>query len=78
AKPAEGAASEISLAIRRPEDIALANPIRVKDGLDNQGAAAIEINSINTPDDYYDTANNTLLGSAPARIEVTGQTGNAY
>ncbi|PHQ91785.1 MAG: flagellar hook-associated protein FlgK [Idiomarina sp.] len=78
AKPAEGAAAEISLAIRRPEDIALANPIRVKDGLDNQGAAAIEISSINTPDDYYDTANNTLLGSAPARIEITGQTGNAY
>lgn len=78
AKPAEGAASEISLAIRRPEDIALANPIRVKDGLDNQGASNIEISSINTPDDYYDTANNTLLGSAPARIEITGQTGNAY
>ncbi|MCK7458049.1 flagellar hook-associated protein FlgK [Idiomarina aminovorans] len=78
AKPAESAASEISLAIRRPEDIALANPVRVKDGMDNQGAAGIEIASINTPDDYYDTANNTLLGSAPARIEVTGQTGNAY
>jgi flagellar hook-associated protein 1 FlgK len=78
AKPAEGAAAEISLAIRRPEDIALANPIRVKDGLDNQGASNIEISSINTPDDYYDTANNTLLGSAPARIEITGQTGNAY
>ncbi|MCA1767115.1 MAG: flagellar hook-associated protein FlgK, partial [Idiomarina sp.] len=78
AKPAESAASEISLAIRRPEDIALANPIRVKDGMDNQGAAGIEIASINTPDDYYDTTNNTLLGTAPARIEVTGQTGNAY
>jgi len=78
AKPAESAASEISLAIRRPEDIALANPIRVKDGMDNQGAAGIEISAINTPDDYYDTTNNTLLGSAPARIEVTGQTGNAY
>ena len=78
AKPADRAASEISLAIRRPEDIALANPIRVKDGMDNQGAAGIEIAAINTPDDYYDTTNNTLLGTAPARIEVTGQTGNAY
>ncbi|KPD22132.1 flagellar hook-associated protein FlgK [Idiomarina abyssalis] len=78
AKPAESAASEISLAIRRPEDIALANPIRVKDGMNNQGAAGIEIAAINTPDDYYDTTNNTLLGTAPARIEVTGQTGNAY
>ena len=46
--------------------------------MDNQGAAGIEIAAINTPDDYFDTANNTLLGTAPARIEVTGQTGNAY
>lgn len=78
AKPADNAASAISVAIRRPEDIALANPIRVKDGMDNEGAAGIEINAINTPDSYYDTANNTLLDTAPARIEITGQTGNAY
>ena len=77
-KPAESAASEISLAVRRPEDIALASPVRVKDGMDNQGAASIELSAINTPDDYYDTANNTLLDSAPARIEITGKTGNAY
>ncbi|MBQ20542.1 MULTISPECIES: flagellar hook-associated protein FlgK [Idiomarina] len=77
-KPAESAASEISLAVRRPEDIALASPVRVKDGMDNQGAASIELSAINTPDDYYDTANNTLLDSAPARIEITGKTGNSY
>ena len=77
-KPAESAASEISLSVRRPEDIALASPVRVKDGMDNEGAAGIEIAAINTPDDYYDTANNTLLPGAPARIEITGQTGNAY
>ena len=77
-KPAESAASEISLSVRRPEDIALASPVRVQDGMDNEGAAGIEIAAINTPDDYYDTANNTLLPGAPARIEITGQTGNAY
>ncbi|MCJ8317670.1 flagellar hook-associated protein FlgK [Idiomarina sp.] len=77
-KPAESAASEISLSVRRPEDIALASPVRVQDGMNNEGAAGIEIAAINTPDDYYDTANNTLLPGAPARIEITGQTGNAY
>ncbi|MDV6328621.1 flagellar hook-associated protein FlgK [Idiomarina sp. Sol25] len=77
-KPAESAASEISLSVRRPEDIALASPVRVQDGMNNGGAAGIEIAAINTPDDYYDTANNTLLPGAPARIEITGQTGNAY
>ncbi|MEC9319698.1 MAG: flagellar hook-associated protein FlgK [Pseudomonadota bacterium] len=77
-KPAESAASEIELVVRRPEDLALASPIRVQNNIDNQGAAEIQISEINAPDDYYDAGNNTLLGTAPARIEVTGKTGNAY
>ncbi|MDV6316979.1 flagellar hook-associated protein FlgK [Idiomarina sp. HP20-50] len=77
-KPSESAAAEINLAVRRPEDLALASPVRVSDNPDNTGASSIELSAINTPDDYYDTTNNTLLNSAPARIEITGQTGDAY
>lgn len=77
-KPAESAASEVRFTARRPEDIALANPIRVISDINNQGSAAFEISQINNPGAFYDTTNNTLDAAAPARIEITGQTGNAY
>lgn len=77
-KPAESAASEIELVVRRPEDLALASPVRVTDDIDNTGSATAELSQINVPDEYYDTTNNTLLGSAPARVEITGKNGNLY
>lgn len=77
-KPAEGAAAEISLAVRRPEDVALASPVRVTDNAENTGAATAELSAVNVPDEYYDTTNNTLLGTAPASIEITNKNGNFY
>lgn len=77
-KPAESAASEISLSVRRPEDIALASPVRVSDNPDNQGAASVEISQINTPDELYNATNDGLIGTAPAEIEVVSVTGNNY
>lgn len=77
-KPAESAASEISLAVRRPEDIALASPVRVSNHPDNTSASNIELSQINAPDDYYNASDDGLLATAPAEVEVLAVTGNQY
>lgn len=77
-KPAESAASEIELVVRRPEDIALASPVRVINDIDNQGAAEMDISQINVADEYYDTANGGFVGTVPARFEVTDNTPGNY
>jgi len=78
AKPAESAAAEISLAVRRPEDIALASPIRVRNNPDNSGTSSIELSQINEPDDYYNASGDGLLATSPAEVEVLAVTGNQY
>lgn len=77
-KPAESAASEIVLAVRRPEDIALASPVRVSDNPDNQGAAEVELSQINTPDDFYNATGDGLLATAPGEIQILSVTGDQY
>jgi flagellar hook-associated protein 1 FlgK len=77
-KPAESAASEISLSVRRPEDIALASPVRVSDNPDNTGTSGIELSQINAPDDYYNATQDGLLATAPAEVEVLAVSGNSY
>ncbi|MGM0630353.1 MAG: flagellar hook-associated protein FlgK [Pseudomonadota bacterium] len=77
-KPSESAASEISLSVRRPEDIALASPVRVSENSENVGVAGIELSQTNTPDDFYNATGDGLLNSAPAEIQVLSVTGNDY
>ena len=77
-KPAESAASEIELIIRRPEDLALASPVRVINDIDNQGASSIELSQVNVPDDFYNAAGDGLLAGSPAEIEIVSVSGNQY
>lgn len=77
-KPAESAASEIQLIVRRPEDLALASPVRVINDIDNEGASSIELSQINVADDFYNATGDGLLDSSPAEIEVINVSGNQY
>jgi len=77
-KPAESAASEIELIIRRPEDLALASPVRTINDIDNQGAAEVELSQVNVPDDFYNASGDGLLATSPAEVEVVAVNGDQY
>lgn len=71
-KPTEVAAAGIDLAISRPEDLALAAPVRVNAGATNTGAAEMILGELNSPDTLYNGAGDALAGDAPARFEFIG------
>ncbi|EAQ31834.1 flagellar hook-associated protein FlgK [Idiomarina baltica] len=70
AKPVEDIAGDIAVAISRPEDLALAKPVRVSDDLENQGSANIELESINGTSNFFDAAGKTLADGAPTGVAV--------
>ena len=70
AKPVEDIAGDIGVAISRPEDLALAKPVRVSDDLENQGSADIELESINGTSNFFDAAGKTLADGAPTGVAV--------
>lgn len=70
AKPVEDIAGDIGVAISRPEDLALAKPVRVSDDLENQGSANIELESINGTSNFFDAAGKTLADGAPTGVAV--------
>ncbi|MEC8926106.1 MAG: flagellar hook-associated protein FlgK [Pseudomonadota bacterium] len=70
AKPVEDIAGDIGVAISRPEDLALAKPVRVSDDLENQGSANIELESINGTSNFFDAAGKALADGAPTGVAV--------
>ena len=70
AKPVEDIAGDIAVAISRPEDLALAKPVRVSNDLENQGSANIELESINGTSNFFDAAGKTLADGAPTGVAV--------
>lgn len=70
AKPVEDIAGDIGVAISRPEDLALAKPVRVSDDLENQGSANIELESINGTSNFFNAAGKTLADGAPTGVAV--------
>lgn len=86
-QPTKDAAARIDVAMTRPEDLALASPIRVEPDLNNLGDASITSSTVtnttvdtaapfDTGSSAFDGAGGVLngvgVGNAPARIVFTG------
>ncbi|WP_404401939.1 flagellar hook-associated protein FlgK [Idiomarina seosinensis] len=70
AKPVEDIAGDIKVAISRPEDLALAKPVRVSDDLANEGSANIELGSINGTGNFFNSGAKTLADGAPTGATI--------
>lgn len=77
-KPTKNAAENIQLAVKRPEDLALAAPVRVEDNANNQGQGKLVLEKINGIGNYFDGANNSLSANAPVQITYQGFTGGQH
>ncbi len=68
-KPAEEAALNIQTQMTRPQDLALASPVRLVATSDNEGVAELELSALNEPGAFYN--GNALDNDAPQRIEFS-------
>lgn len=71
AKPVEDIAGDIDVNISRPEDLALASPVRVADDLGNEGSASIELSSVNGTSNFFNGSTNSLADGAPTGVSVS-------
>ena len=63
----QNAAQNIFMGITRPEDLALAAPVRVAEGSENSGGGVLSFNGINSTDSFFD--GNGLATDAPVQLE---------
>jgi flagellar hook-associated protein 1 FlgK len=66
-KPAEEAALNIQTQMTRPQDLALASPVRLVATSDNEGVAELELSALNDPGAFYN--GDALDNDAPQRLE---------
>lgn len=66
----QNAAENIHMAVTRPEELALAAPVRVAEGGENSGGGAISFNGITSIDNFFD--GNALANDAPVQLEYLG------
>jgi len=78
AKPTEDIAKDIAIAIERPQDLALASPIRVANDNGNKGEAQIELEGINGTSNFFDKANRSLADGAPIGATINSVSGGTY
>ena len=68
-KPSEEAALNIRTQMTRPQDLALASPVRLVATSDNEGVAELKLSELNEPGAFYN--GNALADNAPQRIEFS-------
>lgn len=66
----QNAASNIYVGLTRPEDIAMAAPVRVTEGSENSGGGVMTFNGMTAVGDFFD--GNALDDDAPVRAEYLG------
>ncbi len=69
-KPTKNAAANIQLAMKRPEDLALASPIRVGDNANNQGQGKVFLEGVSGIGSYF--SGNALSPNAPVQVTYQG------
>lgn len=69
-KPTKNAAENIQLAMKRPEDLALASPVRVSNNGNNQGQGSLTMEGINGVGNYFSA--NALSATAPVQVTYQG------
>lgn len=74
----QNAASNINMNVTRPEDLALAAPVRVAEGSENSGGGVMEFNGMTSVSNFFDPINNELTADAPVQLVYLGQTGNTH
>lgn len=75
-KPTKNAADNIQLDIKRPEDLALAAPVRVSDNGNNQGQGKLILEGITGIGNYF--TGNALSPTAPVQVTYQGFTGGQH
>ncbi|MCL5255589.1 MAG: flagellar hook-associated protein FlgK [Gammaproteobacteria bacterium] len=63
----QNAASNIFMGLTRPEDLALAAPVRVAEGSENSGGGVLSFNGMRSVDNFFD--GNALADDAPVQLE---------
>ncbi|MCC5880377.1 MAG: flagellar hook-associated protein FlgK [Idiomarina sp.] len=63
----QNAAENIRMGVTRPEDIALAAPVRVAEGSENSGGGVMAFNGMASVDNFFD--GNALADDAPVQLE---------
>ena len=66
----QNAAENIHMAVTRPEDLALAAPVRVAEGGENSGGGMMTFNGITSVDNFFD--GDGLADDAPVQLEYLG------
>ncbi|RUO29888.1 flagellar hook-associated protein FlgK [Aliidiomarina sedimenti] len=74
----QNAALNIDVGITRPEDIALAAPVRVGENPENSGGGEISFEGMDSVDNFFDGTNNELLNDAPVQIRYEGRVGSTH
>lgn len=75
-KPTKNAADNIQLAMKRPEDLALASPVRASDNGNNQGQGTLSLEGVSGTGNYF--TGHALSASAPVQITYQGFTGGQH
>ncbi|RTE86156.1 MULTISPECIES: flagellar hook-associated protein FlgK [Gammaproteobacteria] len=75
-KPTKNAADNIQLAFTRPEDIALASPVRVTDNANNGGQGTLELEGLSATGNFF--TGNALSNAAPVQINYLGFTAGQH
>lgn len=69
-KPTKNAADNIQVAMQRPEDLALATPVRVGNNGNNQGQGDLQLENVSGLGNYF--SGNALSNNAPVEVSYQG------
>ncbi|RUO43020.1 flagellar hook-associated protein FlgK [Aliidiomarina taiwanensis] len=69
-KPTKNAADNIQVAMQRPEDLALASPVRVGNNGNNQGQGDLQLQGVSGLGNYFN--GNALSNNAPVQVTYQG------
>ena len=78
AKPTEDVAKDIAIAMQRPQDLALASPIRVATNDGNKGESSLQLNTINGTSNFFDKGSKSLADGAPTGITINDVNDGTY
>lgn len=74
----QNAALNINVGLTRPEDVALAAPVRVAENFENSGGGEIKFEGMHSVENFFDPINNELTDDAPVQIRYEGRVGSTH
>lgn len=74
----QNAASNIGMNVTRPEDLALAAPVRIAEGSENSGGGVMKFEGMSSVANFFDPVNNQLTDDAPVQLVYLGRSGSTH